>query len=473
MTTLPPGTPPTPPAPTIDAWAWPDRTPHPARLHTTPAGQAVLRYPATARNLARALATSLRHAGRALAATPVATLVDILGRAGETLVRELDDPALDAIAANAALSRAMVAAAIDGMASSWTTEALTQLVAAEFPNPRLLDGFAPDQTRSLTAAGPGLALHLGAGTVPGVTVTSIMRAILVKSAVLAKPGAGDALLTVRFAQTLRRLDRRVGAAMAVQYWPGGGEEWDAWERSLFGQVDQVVVYGSDATIESVRARTPASTRLVEHPHRVGIAVVDPLSAPGTAPEAALAAALFDQRGCVSTQLVVLLGDNQAARRWCAALAGELATLESALPPGPSHVGDLSELHQLRGRLAIRAAAPTSSPSAPLQLWHEPGSRWTVILAPSHLFEPVGGRTIWVVPATDLDACIEVLAPLAPTLQTVGLAGIDSGKVDFARKIAVLGATRVVPLSQVAFPRPDWIHDGNRPLRELVRWAEIR
>ena len=192
-----------------------------------------------------------------------------------------------------------------------------------FPTRGCWTDFVSGGARAIRAAGPGLTLHLGAGTVPGVTVTSMIRALLVKSAVLAKPGAGDVALTVRFARELQRIDARVGAAVAVQYWPGGAEDWDSWEREVLRAADQVVVYGSDATIESVRARAPASTRLVEHPHRVGVAVVDPGRAPGAAAEAARAAVLFDQRGCVSTQLVFVLGDRRAVRRWCASLANEL------------------------------------------------------------------------------------------------------------------------------------------------------
>ena len=79
----------------------------------------------------------------------------------------------------------------------------------------------------------------------------------------------------------------------------------------------------------------------------------------------------------------------------------------------------------------------------------------------------------MVPAPDLNACLRALVPLAPILQTVGLAGIDAERVEFARKLCELGVTRAVSLARVPFPEPDWFHDGNRPLGELVRWSELR
>ncbi|MXX56972.1 MAG: hypothetical protein F4106_10980 [Gemmatimonadetes bacterium] len=457
----------------VDGWVWPARLRPPKRLAETRAGELVVRHPQADSQASPALVTSLRAAAPDLLSIPVAEMVELLGGATDALVSGLDGDAVGHVAANAGMSTAMAAQILDGMAVSWNGETLRHLVAAEFADPRVLDGFVSGGARAIRAAGPGLTLHLGAGTVPGVTVTSMIRALLVKSAVLAKPGAGDVALTVRFAREVQRIDARVGAAVAVQYWPGGAEDWDSWERDVFRAADQVVVYGSDATIESVRARAPASTRLIEHPHRVGVAVVDPGRAPGAAAEAARAAVLFDQRGCVSTQLVFVLGARRAVRRWCASLASELVALEEVLPPGQAGPSDLSALHQLRGRLRMKGAASAGTGSEKIDLWHGERSRWTVVLASPDAFEPSGSRTVWVVAVPDLKACLRALARLAPVLQTVGLAGIDANRVDFARELCGLGVTRVVPLREVPYPEADWMHDGNRPLGELVRWSELR
>jgi hypothetical protein len=402
------------------------------------------------------------------------------------------------------------------MAPSWTTAAIDQLVRAEFPDPRVLDGFvaetggredAADEAapgvrddagepgqparaaaaaaprRYVRAAGPAVTLHFGAGSVPGVTVTSMIRALLVRSTVLVKPGAGDIALTVRFARLLHRADPRLTRAVAVQYWPGGAPEWDGWERDLLRAADQVVVYGGDAAIESVRARAPASTRVIEHPHRIGVAIVNAQAAPGPADAppgdatvpgsdflarpaeaTARAAALFEQRGCVSTHLVLLVGGEAASRAFCSKLADGLAALETQLPPGPRTPAEMSSLHQIRGRLAMKGAALRTAATG----------GWTVILASADAFEPMHGRSVWVVPVDGLERCRELLAPLSPVLQTIGLAGIDGDRaVALADDLLALGATRIVPLDQVPFPAADWLHDGARPLRELVRWGELR
>ena len=453
-----------------EAWVLPPGVPAPRACEGLRAGDLPVRHPAPDAVDADGLVAALRRARAGLAAIPTERMVRVLGGAAETLAGQLDRADLLDVAANGRLSPEMARAVVDGMAPSWTAAALERLVRAEFPDPRVLDGFVAESGRRVRAAGPPVTLHLGAGTVPGVTVTSMIRALLVRSAALAKPGAGDIALTVRFARLLHRADPRLARAVAVQYWPGGAPAWDGWERRVLRAADQVVVHGGDDAIEAVRARAPAGTRLVEHPHRVGVAIVRPRGAPGADPSpvraaaaAARAAALFDQRGCVSTHLVIVLGARAVARDFCAELATALAAAEERLPPGPRSPAELSALHQLRGRLAMRGAT----------LWPALPGGWSVVLAGPDAFRPAGGRTLWVVPVADRAACMEVLAPLSPVLQTVGLAGIDRARTALAEELFALGATRVVPLDRVAFPEADWLHDGARPLRELVRWGELR
>ena len=463
----------------IDAWLFPPEVRAPTAFEHIDAGAAEIRYPKADHDLAHTLTSSLRHARAGLSALSTDAMITLLGSVGERFARTLDDATVAEIASNSGLSPAMTRETLDGMAATWTTDALDRLVRAEFPDPRVLDGFVAEADRAVRAAAPGVTLHFGAGSVPGVTVTSMIRALLVKSPVLVKPGAGDAALTTRFARELHHADPRLAAAVAVHYWPGGAPAWITWERELLTRADQVVIYGGNDTIESIRARAPASTRLIEHPHRLGVAIVDPGAAPGAAAEAARAVSLFDQRGCVSTHLIIVLADHAEASRWCGRLAEHLAQTGATLPAGPLPPGEMSSLHQHRGRLAMRVAA-----SENIEVWSPEETEWAVVLAPAELFEPAGGRTAWVVPVSDMDTCLEVLMPLSPVLQTVGLAGIReyrtvepmrfrAGRQTFAEALFALGATRIVPLNDVPFPHPEWLHDGSRPLGELVRWSELR
>lgn len=460
------------PTPPLRGWHWPPGVPAPASLDEARAGGLIVRYPRPDAALAAKLAAALRKARRRLADHPIPEIAQVLGEAARRFMAELDcgqppGAAYREAAANAQLSAPMMRAVVQEMARSWTGAGLARLVQAEFRDAHALDGFARGMGRRLRASGHGMVVHVGAGSVPGLTIGSISRALLVKSAVLAKPGAGDVALTVRFARILADTDPEVAAALAVQYWPGGSAPHDAWERALFRRADQVVVHGSDAAIEAVRARAPASTGLVEHPNRLGVAVVDPAAAPDSARHAARAVALFDQRGCTSPHLFLLVADRTRTEAWCGELASRLAALDASLPPGPPAPAAQSAVQQLRGRIAMRRAA-----SADIGLWAAPDLGWTVVMATPDAFEPVGSRTAWVASATDRDACARALASLRPVLQTVGLAGVPPDP-EFAEALFDAGASRIVPLDQMPFPDPDWVHDGGRPLRDLVRWCELR
>lgn len=453
-------------APRIDAWSWPSGLADPAATTERQAGAAVLRFPDTREDAPAFLLRALREGARNLAAMPVRDLIASLGLAGEALGRSLDAGAADEVAANAGLAPAMVRTVLAETARSWTREALERLVRKEFGDARVLDEFVADGGRRVRAKGPPVVLHLGSGSVPGVTATSIVRAMLVKSAVLAKPGAGDVALTVRFAEILRAQSPAAASALAVQYWPGGDPAWGAWERGIFAAADQVVVYGSDAAIASVRARAPARTRLVEHAHRIGVAIVNPAGSVRSAAHAARAAALFDQRGCVSAHVFFVLGAPQSAAQWCDALAQELDDLARDLPPGPPTLDEASAVQQVRGRLALKAAAGED-----VRVWTSRGLEWTVALAGIADFAPSGGRTAWVVAVPDRDACLAGLATLRGAIQTIGLAGVSLEDGDFEEALFKLGATRIAPLERMSFPDAAWLHDGRRPLRELVVWGE--
>ncbi len=71
-----------------------------------------------------------------------------------------------------------------------------------------------------------LTFHLGAGSVPGVATTSLIRGLLVRSAVLLKPGLGDIPLPLFFARGLEEEDPELARSLAVAVLAGKGEWTD-------------------------------------------------------------------------------------------------------------------------------------------------------------------------------------------------------------------------------------------------------
>jgi hypothetical protein len=411
----------------------------------------------------------------ALLARSAREIAERLGRVGDRF-RNPDDPltreVLRDVEEEAGLSASMTRRVVAGMARDWTGERLEEVLRREFGDPRRLDAFTPDPRggRWVRILGDAVALHLGSGSVPGVSATSLIRSLLVKTPVLIKPGAGDQALTRAFHRALAREDPALGASAAVVYWHGEAEELLGVALPLVGRV---VAYGSDATVQRVRDATPPTTPTVLYHHRLSVAVLGPEALgdgalESTVAEVARAACTFDQRGCVSPHRVFLLGVGAEGGRVVGeALAHAMAAEARDAPPGAPDPRESARLQQLRGEMELRAAAGEA-----VALWRSPDTAWTVVLETDGPEGPVGHRrTVFLVPLATPEELARRLGPLGPHLQSVGIAGLGDGTGAVVEALARAGVTRVTALSDMPFPPAWWHHDGQGPLRALVRYVE--
>ncbi len=415
--------------------------------------------------------------GRWLKGRPVAEIVGLVDAAAARF-GDANDPvrheALEALPAVTGYSHAMICRILDGMVADWRADRLHELLGEEFADPRVLDEFRPRPTAPGTARafGPGLTLHVFSGNVPGLGVTSLIRALLVKSASIAKTSAAEPLLAALFARTLAEADPGLGRCLAVTYWPGGA---NALEAAALSAADAVLAYGGNESIRSLRERIPAGLPLLAFGHKLSFAVAgrEALSADRAAATARLAAvdvATFDQQGCVSPHLIYAeAGGDTAPRAWAALLAGELERLEQSLPRGAVSPGEAAGIR--RARTAAEFAGFAGS--GPALFASEPDTAWTVIYEDTSGFVPSClNRLVRVKPVGDLSEVIAEAKSVSGYLQTVGFAGDPNRLAPLANALGALGASRIAALGSMAWPRASWHHDGHPPLRHLVRWCDV-
>jgi len=441
----------------------------------------------------RTIATVLGTQRDAIRARPVSDVVAVLGAAGERFLRDGDPTrteALENLPASAGFSPQMARVVLDGMARDWTSERLDRLVSEEFSDPLVLDGFrsaspgrggdgpvaggppvgSPHGDRSVTAIGPRLCVQIVSGSVPGVSVNALIRSLLVKSPTLLKPGLGDLLLPKLFIRALREIDADLADAVAVVYWPGGTK---AVEEAALSETDVAVLYGSDDTVATLRAMAPATTRVVAYHHRFSICVVgrEALGADveRSVQQIARAVAMFDQRGCVSPNLVLVEGGAACcAEDFSALLADALADLEATIPSAALSNESAAALQQVRGTAEMHAATGGG------RVWHGgKAAPWTVIYEAEPSPGPsTSNRGVRVRAIADLRELTATLESWGPHLQTIGVAGLGERASVTALELSRIGATRLVPIEHMSFPPPWWLHDGRGVLRELVRWSEF-
>ena len=415
---------------------------------------------------------------RFLADRPAQEIAAAIAAAAARLSRE-DDPrrrtALHALPAVTGYSPPMIRLVLDRMLEDWGEASLRELLHSEFPDPGVLDGFRPHPARrsgSRTRAfGPELAFHIFAGNVPGVAITSIVRSLLVKAATLGKTASGEPLLPALFARTLAELDPGLGECLAVTYWPGGSQDLEA---VALEAADVVVVYGGAGVAEDVRRRAPAGRRVVVHGPRFSLGLIgrDALSAQlaeETAAQAARAVAIFDQQGCVSPHLYyVEEGGETPPARFAELLAARLARLQEELPRGAISPEEAAAIQAARADAEARGLA-----GADVQVHAPRGTEFTVIYDPDPAFAPSPlNRVIRVKPLADLSAVVGLIRPLAHLIQTVGIAGAGDRLTGLAEALGRAGAPRITTLARMPWPPVSGHHDGQEPLRELVRWVDL-
>jgi len=356
-------------------------------------------------------------------------------------------------------------------ATGWTEECLTSLVSSELGDQALLDEPQMDPVnveRRRQAAGPPALFLVVAGNVPGVAVTAVIRGLLVRSAVLCKFAQDEPDLVGLFARALAEEDPELAETVATTWWPAdsSGPAADEWIK----RSGKVIVYGGSDALSGLRARTPPEIPLVEYGPKLGVVCIGM----GTTDEelAALArdVCAYDQAGCVSPRLVYLLGEwtDQA---FLQAFIGRLATAlgaETARSPGsPIRDGEAIAIRAARARYQF-ASEDGAQALGPEDL------TWTVLYRDASSAYHAGlPRTLRIYRAAAVSDLRTLGSVLEGRVQAIGVAGLDAEQHTAVEQLAVeWGVSRVVPAGQMAWPPPDWRHDGKFQLLPLLRWTEF-
>lgn len=435
-------------------------------------GAVRLRVPKLTPEELREALRALRRAGaRTLARRPVE---EILG-AVEAAARRLSAPSEPlraeleaALPGLTGYSPPMVRLGLEKMAEGWTAGVLRGALEGEFGSLAVLDDYQPRKGGGrYRAVGPSLSLHIFSGNIPGVSVTSLIRALCVKSPSFGKTAAGEPYFAVCFARALAQEDPELAECLGVSYWPGGEE---ALEAVALAEVEAVIAYGSDESIADIRRRLPVGVRSVEYPNRIGAALISRRActgerAGGLAAGAARDVATFDQSGCVAPHVIyVERGGRVAPLELAERIAAALEALATEMPRGALSAGDAASIHQLRAQAEMRGAEVLASIGS---------TEWTVIVETRAEFEPSPlHRVIQVRPVEDLDVAVSALARVGRRLQTVAVAVDADELAGLALRLGAIGATRIVQLGEASWPASGWHHDGRFQFMDLVRFVDL-
>jgi hypothetical protein len=219
--------------------------------------------------------------------------------------------------------------------------------------------------------------------------------------------------------------------------------------------DAVVVLGSDATVEAVRAELVGTPRFVAYGSKISVGVVPTgLGTRDTAAAAAREVAAFQQRGCLSPQ-AYLCADEAQADGFATWLAEALRPYQDTLVPPPAVAGEIREARLRAHARGDRLIALTDAPGP------------TVVVRRKAQIEPGPGYG-WV----DVMAAPRLEAVLAPWLGKISTFSVAGNPVPAAvwRVANDLRVGRICRVGESQNPPLLWLHDGRPRLADLVTWV---
>jgi hypothetical protein len=405
----------------------------------------------------RAALLRLRHAHPGLRERR--DVVDVLGSLLDALAAPEStsrDALAGALAGETGFELRTVQAGLELALEEWTGDALRALLRDEL-----------GRTPTRRAAGFPTTAVLLAGAIPMPSLLSLLLPLAVGSPVLARPGRHDRVTAPFLAGELARLDPALAPCLEITGFPTHDED----ALAAFLEADCVVVTGSDETVGRIEARIPPSRRLVRYGHRVSVAVI-PIAAgdprwPAVADGLALDVALWDQLGCLSPVAVYVVGRGGLVPEEIEQeMVRAFEAVEPRLPRGKLGAeAATAEAHE-RAEAELRAA---SDPALRLHC----GAAWTLVCerdlrfrnAPLHRFVRVHA----VADAAELQTA---LAPLSRHLAGVAFEPGESSPEPWLSALQRVGPSRICRPGRLQAPPLAWSHDGQGPLRPLVRFTDM-
>lgn len=297
-----------------------------------------------------------------------------------------------------------------------------------------------------------------ASNIPALALQPLLPALALRRPVLFKTPSSEPWLTARLLERLAEHEPRLSPALAARTWRGGD---GVLEDAVLQKVGRVVAYGGGPAMEALRQR--ARERLLAFGPKMSLAILGDGSELQAEQVDGLARdiALFEQRGCLSIQAVLMFGPRavQASRRLADDLAAALRRLRVQWPVEPSALrGVASPLRSLRDEATMRGLyQPNLDLEDGTVVVEEPSP----IESSGQVVEPSsGGRCVRIYPVGGVEAVQTALVSWRGQLQGVALAGLSAEVESTLRAfLSDQGVTRFAPPGRLQQPDARWQNGG--------------
>lgn len=312
----------------------------------------------------------------------------------------------------------------------------------------------------------GVLTHIAAGNAVGLPAASVLEGLLAGNINLLKlPEGDDGLSTLMLSLLIEREPR---LAPYIYVFDLSSRDTDS-IQALLDVSDGVAVWGSDAAVSAIRARTAPGAAVIEWGHRLSFGYVTHKGAT----DANLKGLAHDicateQLLCSAPQCVFYETED---RDTLLAFARRFADTMAAISPGypPSDI-DIHAQAEITAAVELARMEEVLGEKAVIR---DLGLDWSVLvdfestLSASPMF-----RNSWVRPV-QREGLLSLLRQYKGYLQTAGLACTRAEYDEISSLLLRSGITRIAPCGEMSQGYPGEPHDGTSALRRYVRQVSLR
>jgi hypothetical protein len=305
-----------------------------------------------------------------------------------------------------------------------------------------------------TARAPGIIYHLCAGNLAVSAQTSIVHGLLLGAHNIVK------LPSVRDDSTARKeiLDFIHGLPARLRKLV---ETHATLDETRLRQADAVIAFGSDATMDSIRAKLRFEQKFIPHGHALSLLFVSNDLTTQQARDCATDILTYDQLGCLSPQAIyVPPGIDIAAlgEKLARALEKHWNGLKIKPARPLSIAAKISEARDVAHALGHHVWLPKGKHLG-----------WTLIHHSDPMFRPSPLHGVITIHRVSVSTLKKSLGNVTGRISTVGVVGgMDSR---WKAAFLSLGVSRFCAAGRMQFPPLTWHHDGRSALADLVTWID--
>lgn len=261
---------------------------------------------------------------------------------------------------------------------------------------------------------PELAFIIAAGNIPGVALQPVVQLSLLGVPTLVKNASEEPHLLPALLATLAQQDEEIAERLAALSWP---RTQPALTQAVLAARPAVVAFGDENTVAQIR--TVAPPQYVPLGDRFSAVLLQASAArPETLRQLAYDYVMFDGKGCLSPQVVLVIADTwDEVANLALHFAGILAEETSRWPAGGWALAEKAMIQQWRGEWRAQRAAGEN-----LVLYESPDTAWTVVAAEDcDLAQHVAFRVVRLCWVGSLPEAMNVVRNYSHKLQALAVA----------------------------------------------------